>query len=345
MSFRRSTPPGGAAGQGFVYHRRSAADVEKRAKQTGGAFESYIRDDIPVYKVKEGTNILRICPPPSRDYDHFGIDIFTHFGIGVEKNTYLCLNKMLDNNCPVCEEHGEVLSSFGGRQLTDDDKNTLRPFNAGKRVLMYVVDRNEEDKGPQAWPSPWTLDREITNQMQDKLTGEILYIDDPEVGFDINFSRQGTGIGTKYVGLQIARAQSALHRDERKAKEWLNFVSNNPLRDILVYREYDRIHKALHQTTVAGGGEGTTASSTTDSGGDDLPTEAELMRMDAEELDAVASELEIDVGGVGDDELADYMVAEVEELRAGGGQSPVDRARQLSAGRMNTSGVDDDIPF
>ena len=345
-TFRRSAP---GQTSGFVYHRRSAVDVEKRAKQTGGSFESYIREDIPVYKVKEGTNILRILPPPSRDYDHYGIDIFTHYGIGVEKNTYLCPNKMLDKPCPVCEEHSSVLSTFGGRQLTDQDKDNLRPFNAGKRVLTYVIDRNEEDKGPQAWPGPWTLDRDINNLRQDKFTGEILWIDDPEVGFDVAFTRQGTGLSTKYVGVDIAKRESALHRDANKATAWLKFVTNNGLRDILIYREYDRIHKALHQTTGGVGDSGSGAQGSGPQGDDDgLPTDAEIERMDPEELDAIAAELDIDVDGVEDNELTNFLMAEVSELRETEPQTAMEKARALSA-RNNRGGpskdLDDDIPF
>ena len=315
MSFRRRSQQTERRGGGFVYHRRAAADVEKRANQQGGAFESYIRDDITVYKVKEGTNILRILPPPSRDYEHFAIDVFTHFGVGVEKNTYLCLNKMLDKDCPVCEEHSRVLQSFGGRQMSDADKEELRKYNAGKRSMMYVIDRNEEDKGPQVWPAPWTVDRDIGHHMQDRTTGEILWIDDPESGYDVDFSRQGTGLTTKYVGLQIARRATPLHRDESKVAQWLKFIVDNPLRDILVYREYERIHKALHQTM--GGGAKPQEGGETTSDDDDMPTPAEILRMDPEELDDLAAEYDIDVDGVDDDELADFIIGELEEAAAG----------------------------
>ena len=323
MSFRRRSSSEEERG-GFTYHRRTAADVEKRAKQQGGAFESYIRDDIPVYKVKEGTNIIRILPPPTRDYDHFAIDVFTHFGIGVGKNTYLCLNKMRDEPCPVCEEHARLLASFGGRQLSDADKDELRPYNPGKRSMMYVIDRKDEDKGPQVWPAPWTLDRDIGHHMQDRTTGEILWIDDPETGYDVDFSREGTGLKTKYVGLAIARRSSPLHRSEEKMNEWLNYISANPLRDILQFRDYERIHKALHQV-APGGAEGSPASAANKNPTSGLPTSDELLRMDPTELDAVADKLGIDVEDVDDDELAEFLVAEIAE--------------------MSDDDWDDDIPF
>ena len=348
MAFRRTQP-----GSSAVYHRRSAQAVERRANQSSGAFESYIREDIPIYRVKEGTNILRVMPPPSRDYDHFGIDIFTHFGIGVNKSTYLCLHNMRDELCPVCEEHAQMLASFGGRDLTDPDKDALRPFRAGKRVLMYGVDRKEEEKGPQAWAAPWTIDRELTTLMQDKRTGEVLWIDDPENGFDIDFSRKGTGLTTKYEGISIARRESPLHQDADKLNAWLEFVAKNPLRDILVFREYEKIHKALHSTTGAASAQGAGTTAASAAGTDDgLPTSAEIMRMGAEELDAIADELGIDVDGVDDDELADFMNAEVDEMRGSGDDDPEARdaearARALSQrrGGMSTQGIDDDIPF
>ena len=305
-TFRRQQPQR----SGFTYHRRSATDVEKRANQGSGSFESYIRDDIALYKVKEGTNILRIMPPPSQDYEHFGIDIFTHFGIGVEKSTFLCLNKMKDEPCPVCEEHTSLRATLGGRQqLTQEEKDMLRPFNAGKRVLMYVVDRSEEDKGPQAWPAPWTLDRDIGSVMQDKLSGEILWIDDPQDGYDVSFDRKGTGLSTEYTGVQIARASSPLHRDVGKAMAWCDFTDKNSLRDILVFRDYDRIHRALHQTTATG------STQQTDGDLSNVPSDAEIERMSSDELLELADEMDIDVSDVDDEELVDYLIAEMEEIR------------------------------
>jgi hypothetical protein len=108
----------------------------------------------------------------------------------------------------------------------------LRP---SKRVLIWIIDRKDEDKGPLVWGMPWTLDRDITKVSRDRTSGKFYFVDHPEEGFDIYFDKDGEGIGTKYTGVVLARRATTVD------DQWLNFVQEHPLPDTLLVRNYDEI--------------------------------------------------------------------------------------------------------
>lgn len=216
----------------FTYQSRDADAVKKRSDQGGRDFDSYIRDDIKMYKPKAGDNIIRILPPTWDDAQHFGTDIWLHYGVGAEEQTYLCLNKMKGEACPMCEER-EKAQAKGDQEYAD----SLKP---NKRVLVYLIDRDEEKEGPYVWSMPWTIDRDICKLVVDKRTGELLPIDHPEEGYDIEFERKGTAQRTEYLGLAVARRPSPLGDDD-----WLDVIADAPLPDLLQYFEYDHIAKVF----------------------------------------------------------------------------------------------------
>lgn len=246
MAGRDRRGRGEETGSRFSYHRRSTEEVDRRANQTAGNFDSYIRDDIPLFTPKTGDNNIRILPPPDNTYEHFGIDLFVHYSVGPDKQAYLCPMKMGVGPCPVCQEQEKASRELeDSKDASEKEEDYVRSLRPAKRVLMYLIDRDDEKKGPTAWASPWTIDRDITKRMKDKRTGELLFIDDPETGYDVEFERQGTGLKTQYIGMNISRDPSTLGR---KADEWLEFIVENPLRDIAVVHDFERIEAAFHGT-------------------------------------------------------------------------------------------------
>ncbi len=221
----------------FQYKDRGKEAVQERANQQGGMYDSYTRDGIPTLSLKEGNHLIRILPPTWEDARHFGIDIYVHYGVGADNNTYLCLDKMKGEKCPICEEYDRAK-----RGRDEEYANSLKP---SKRVLVYVIDRDNEKEGPQLWPMSWTIDRQIAALCTDARSGEVLVIDHPEKGYDVEFNRKGTGIKTKYEGMKVARNPSYLAQDTRDEDDWLDFVTKNPLPDVLVYRDYDYLAKML----------------------------------------------------------------------------------------------------
>lgn len=218
---------------GFKYRTRSRESWEKRSEQSGFNRRSMFADAVKVFRPKEDDNLIRILPPTFEDADHYGHEIFVHYSIGPDKDSILCRNKMLGEACPVCEERS--------RALGENDKEYADKLNPKKRVCIYLVDRDDEDTGLQLWSMPWTLDADVTTLAIDKRSGEVLDIDDPDDGYDIEFTKTGKGMNTKYVGVAIARKSSALDNSEV-----LEDAVETPLTETLVYLEYEDIDKLFN---------------------------------------------------------------------------------------------------
>lgn len=217
---------------GFSYKRRDAAALEKRQNQQGSEFQGFIKDEFKTYSVAKGDNFLRILPPTWADAEHYGLDIYVHYGIGPERATALCLSKMKGQRCPICEASVRL-------EKAGDDEGA-KEIKAGKRVLVWMVDRKEEAKGPMIWSMPWTLDRDFAKLARDPRSGEVFYIDDPENGYDISFEKTGEKQQTKYVSMRLARRASSIDQD------FIDYIVLSPLPDTLLWRSYDEL-KTLYE--------------------------------------------------------------------------------------------------
>jgi hypothetical protein len=108
---------------------------------------------------------------------------------------------------------------------------------------VWIIDRNNEKDGPKFWDMSWTMDKDIASLSINKRTGEALLIDDPENGYDFEFVREGKGLNTRYIGKQISRQSSPISDDERQQEVWLEFITENPIPDVLNFYSYDYIAK------------------------------------------------------------------------------------------------------
>lgn len=230
----------GSSRGGFVYKQRSAEENRKRAENTGRDFESIYKDGVNLYKVKDGDNSIRVLPPTFKGAQHYGLDIQVHFGIGPDRATYLCLNKMLDKPCPICEARQEA--------QRDGDDELAKELAPKQRVLVALIDRDDEKAGVQIWGMPWTVDRDLAQVAVDRKTKEVLPIDHPEEGYDVFFTKTGKERNTKYGGISVDRQPSELGR---RGDEWLDWIQEHPLDTLLNYASYDDIAKAFN-----GGGSG-----------------------------------------------------------------------------------------
>lgn len=230
----RDEDRGGRSSRGgrYEYQSRSADDVRQRANKGANDFDRILKDGIKMWKPNDGDNRIRILPPTWEGAKHFGLDIYVHYGVGPDRQSYLCLNKMKGEPDPIAEEHE--------RARRDEDEEYAKELEAKRRVLIYLIDRDHEKEGVQAWAMPWTLDRDIVKVMQDRTTGEVLEIDHPNNGYDITFEKKGSKNRTEYLGVSVARRSSELGKDE-----WLDFAIDNPLPDQLQYFDYDHIAKVF----------------------------------------------------------------------------------------------------
>lgn len=218
----------------FQYQQRTKEDIKERANSRGGNFDSIIQSKYKVYKVREGKNIVRILPPTWEKPKHYGFDIWVNYGIGADNQSYLSLSKMKDEKDPIAE--ARALASREG----DDD--LARALQARQRILVWLIDRNAEDEGPQLWPMAFTIDKDLASLSFDDDTKEVSYIDDPENGRDFRFYKEGEGLKTKYPAAKMKLlAESPIHTDLDLGADWLEFVAANPIPDCLQYYDYEHI--------------------------------------------------------------------------------------------------------
>lgn len=239
-SSRSSGRAGGDSGRSgggrFEYQKRDAVAMKKRSEQSANDFDKIFIDEVKVFKVNDGNNFIRFAPPTWKNPEHFGLDIYVHYGIGPDNQTYLCLHKMKGEPCPICEE--------AKRAADDNDDEYAKKLKPNKRVLVYLIDRDNEKEGLQAWSMPWTVDRDICKVSVDRRTGETLELDNPDDGYDIEFEKKGQKQKTEYLGIAVARRSSELGNDK-----WLEQALEQPLDTILVYHDYDYIQN------IFGGGQ------------------------------------------------------------------------------------------
>lgn len=212
----------------FTYKPRGVESLTKRAEQRATQFDSPYREGVKLFKPVEGENAIRILPPTWDDAFHYGLDVYFHYSVGEEQQTYICPLKMNVGECPICLEAKTI------KPKNKADEDLLKAMKPGKRVLVWVIDRNKEEDGPLLYPMPWTMDKDISAMSIDPRSGEILHVDDPENGFDIFFTKTGTGITTKYTGTRIDRRESPLHSNTAVANEWLEAVQAMPITEAFV---------------------------------------------------------------------------------------------------------------
>lgn len=228
-SGRRGGRDEGRGGSRFQYQARDSAAVRKRAESGGGKdFDQYIKSDLPAYKAKDKDNNVRFLPATWPDAEHYGLDIWVHYGIGADDQTYLCAHKMRNEPCPICEERARAQRS--------GDEDYAKELAPKKRVLVYLVDRDNERDGVHVWAMPTGLDTDIVQVSVDRKTGEAYPIDHPTEGYDVSFSKAGTGKQTKYTGAAIDRRESPLGK-----QEWLDVAVDHPLPEVLNFFPYDHI--------------------------------------------------------------------------------------------------------
>lgn len=227
-------------GSSYRYEKRDPDSTKRRSEQAGNTeFDKFLK--IKMWRPNDGNNRIRILPPTWAKPEHFGYDIYVHYGVGPDRQSYLCLDKMQGKPDPIAEAHAEARKELTGDERDDDpQKKYVKDLEAKRRVLVYLVDRDHEKEGVQAYAMPWTLDRDITQVMQDKRSGEVLPIDDPDEGYDVEFTKKGSKNRTEYTGVAIARRSSPLG-----SSKWMDFAVDNPLTEQLVYFDYEHIAKAF----------------------------------------------------------------------------------------------------
>lgn len=224
--------------RGFRYQKRDKETLKERANMKGGNYDTYIKPKFKQWKPKDGKNVIRILPPTWDDARHYGLDIFVNFNIGPDNQSYLSLSKHDRGPDPLAEARREAQA--------DGDKEFAKKLNPSQRILYWIIDRMDEDEGPLLWAAPFTFDKSLSNLCIDEDTKDVIFIDDPANGRDVRFYKEGQGLTTKYDPSKMkVLKESNLAEDEGLEQEWLDFIQENPLPEVLNFYEYDHIKAAF----------------------------------------------------------------------------------------------------
>lgn len=211
----------------FKYVRRSQETVAARAAGQGGDFKGFLANEYTTFSPKKGSNWIRILPPTWDEAPHYGLEVDVHYGVGPDRASVLCNAKMFKTKCPICEAHNKAQKA--------GDEELAKELRASTRVVVWLLDRNEKDKGPLLYAMPMSMDKDICKISMDKQTGEVFAIDDPEGGYNVSFDKDGEGMKTKYAGYQLDRRASSVEAVH------LDYISNHPITGCLVERTYDEV--------------------------------------------------------------------------------------------------------
>ena len=217
----------------FWYKKATKEQVNRWSKESGGMYDQLIGDDFTTFAPKEDDYNVRILPPTFGDRDRYGLETFIHYSIGADRQKYLCLKNMDKGECPICEERD--------RANKERENDYAQKLTSRKRFACWIIDRDDEEAGPQVWLMPYTVEKEINKLRQHGKSKGLIQLVDPDDGYDVSFSKEGTGLKTKYTGMRIDHESGPIFDDVDLNDETLEFIEENPVPDALNYFDYEHI--------------------------------------------------------------------------------------------------------
>ena len=163
---------------------------------------AYVRPEFDVFEPGPGDHAIRIIPPLAEERwtDAFFLTVRTHW-LG---KTILCPRSVqaLGRECPVCEE-------FFERRKQGEIPKEVNGISGVIRHLMWVwvvpLQGQQPEMKPKVYPCPDSLLDAILRAARDRLTKRFLNFLDPQSGGLILFTKEGQGLSTKYVNVELDR--------------------------------------------------------------------------------------------------------------------------------------------
>jgi hypothetical protein len=139
------------------------------------------------------------------------LDIYIHRGIGVNEDSYICLNRSFGKDCPICEYIAKV------KKTDDYDEEYVKSLNPTRRAIynIQVLDNPKEiAKGVQMWDvSHYLFEKELAELAKKKQGGGFTYFADPDEGKIISFRKKGEGFNTKYHALAFEDRENSISEE------------------------------------------------------------------------------------------------------------------------------------
>ena len=186
-----------------------------------------------VWKVTDKSHKVRLLPVhPVDNINFYGMTVHVHTNVGVNGDQFLCLKRMKNTNCPICEQQ---------TALWDTEPDMAKELYPQTRYLVWVVDLSvtQDKQVAEIWSCPRTAMDDILGVSYKKSTDEILNLADIDDGIAIYFDRektQGTNF-SKYKNFQLDDSSTPAK------DEWLEGILS--FAEILDYATYDEIKNAF----------------------------------------------------------------------------------------------------
>lgn len=253
----------------FKYRKPSEASVKAQSEQSGGSFASIFKDGLNEFKPKMGGEYtIRIAPASWGDDDNppdsYAHEVYVNYGIGPDEEGFISRAKMGFKDDPVREMHDRL------RRKGDEHAEQLKRQATKKRRPMYIRQRGENDIGWQPWSCPWTVQRDISKAAVSKRRKTVKFIDDPDNGYDVTFSRESSGYGSYHIE-EIDPEPSPIDEDPKKQKELLDWLEEHPLPEQYQIYSYEEIKRRCD-------GDEASVDEDEDEDEDDLPRTRSAMR-------------------------------------------------------------------
>lgn len=236
---------GGGGGGSFHYQERSVDQVRRQAERQTGRFDSPVKKDFDIWRCKGGENTIRILPPTWENPEHYAYRVWMHRFIGSDGSSYLCPRKMLGKPCAICDAERDARDA--------GEQEEAKDLAVAPQWACWMLDRDGDDpERPQVFIMSDFMDKDIVSITYNSKRGDALRVDHPEEGYDLSIRRTGQGLKTKYSGYQFDREPTPALDDPGALADVLEFITANPIPDVLNFYDNSYLENVLQGTTDRG---------------------------------------------------------------------------------------------
>lgn len=199
------------------------------------------------WRPKDGRNVIRILPEVG-EMEVFWQEVGKHF-VPNSSKVFVCpkFTTSGEMECPICDFVSELYASGD-----DESKALAGKLRVRKQFWMNIIDRDNEDAGPQIYGPGVMVFSAIASIIGDPDFGDIYDVSD---GIDIVVEKSGSGLETSYE-VRPRRHSTPLAEDPELVEAWLDkakdllpvYLTNDPSEDkdlmgdrVVAVLPYDRL--------------------------------------------------------------------------------------------------------
>ncbi|MFA5394389.1 MAG: hypothetical protein WC346_00035 [Methanogenium sp.] len=174
-------------------------DIYIPEKKAGMKLWRCKEDDHEIYIVPYVTGKKHPRLPEGRS--DFVLNVFVHRGVGINEDSYICLNRTFKQRCPICEYQAEL------RENENVDEDEVKALNPTKRSIYNIVcvdTPKDEEKGVQVFDVSHYLFTVPLEEMAHKKKGggEVPYAH-IDMGKIISFRKKGSKRNTEFTAFEF----------------------------------------------------------------------------------------------------------------------------------------------